>query len=80
MPTIPGLSRARKIAPPDPSKVYRCLMSYWSPEGNYQRGARLRGDHPAPSGRPLFWAPEGLDDAEEAALFKDRFGPTANRY
>lgn len=61
---------------PDPSAVYEPVLSYSGPEGTYNSGMRLRGDHPAVRAAFGSWMLADLPDDQKgqlrnAALFGD---------
>ena len=63
-----------KAPTPEPGRNYVCLMAHEDKSGSWAGGIRLRGDHPAVTANPAFWAPDHLLETDLRAIVMERFG------
>jgi hypothetical protein len=62
--------RTKTKAKPDPTAIYVCHHAHAGPFGTFQRGARLKGDHPAVIAYlDEMFVPDGTPDDEMPNVF-----------
>ena len=63
----------------DPDRLYVCLIGHVQKAGSFPTGEKLRGSHPAVKAHPELFMEDGLSDAEQQAIWAERFPGTPLR-
>jgi hypothetical protein len=71
---VAALDKLKPKAKPDPTQLYEAIEGFASGNTVFQRGYKVRGDHPAVIAHRALFMPANLDELEKEAVRREYWG------